>query len=93
MINAPPQRLSQIAVGILLLIVVRCLAEVFRLQYVHGASVSIAEVMPYIGAALATAIVLAASLIGHACGRYRAVIGGAVVTVIALLIYKIALLS
>jgi hypothetical protein len=93
MINAPPQRLSQIAVGVLLLIVVRCLGEVFRLQYVHGASVSIAEVMPYIGAALATAIFLAAALIGHACGYYRSVVSGAVVSVIALLIYKIAFMS
>jgi hypothetical protein len=93
MINVPPQRLSQIAVGVLLLIVVRCLGEVFRLQYVHGASVSIAQVVPYVGSALTTAIALAAALIGHACGYYRSVVGGAVVTVIALLVYKIAFMS
>jgi hypothetical protein len=93
MINVQPQRFSQIAVGVLLLIVVRCLGEVFRLQYVHGASVSIAQIMPYVGAALATAIVLAAALFGHAAGYYRSVTGGAVATVLALFIYKIAFMS
>jgi hypothetical protein len=93
MINVPPQRLSQIAVGVLLLIVVRCLGEVFRLQYVYGASVSIAQVVPYVGAALATAVALAAALIGYVGGYYRSVTSGAVVTVIALLIYKIAFMS
>ena len=90
MSRIPLQRWSQIGIGVLLLIVVRCLAEVFRLQYVHGANVTIAEVLPYVGAALVTAIALAAALIGQACGYYRAVGAGAVATVLALLAYKIA---
>ena len=93
MIKVPPQRLSQIAIGVLLLIVVRCLGEVFRLQYVHGASLTIAEVVPYVGAALATAIALAAALIGHTLGYYWSVVGGAVATVLALLLYKITFMS
>ena len=93
MSRIPLQRWSQIGIGVLLLIVVRCLAEVFRLQYVHGANLPIAEVLPYVGSALATAIALTAALIGQACGYYRAVGAGTVATALALLAYKIAFIG
>jgi sugar phosphate permease len=88
-----PQRLSQIAIGVLLLIIVRSLGEFFRLQYVEGEALAIAKVAPFVGSALFTAVVLAAALVGHSWGRYRLVIGGAVATVVMLLIYKIAILG
>jgi hypothetical protein len=93
MAQVPPHRLSQVGIGILVLIIVRCLAEVFRLQYVHGANLPIAEILPYVGSALATALVLAAALVGQTFGYYRAVTGGVCATVLALLIYKIAFMG
>jgi len=87
------QRLSQIAMGVLLLIVIRSLAEVFRLQYVHGDALTIAQVTPFVGSALFTSIVLAAALVCHAWGRYRIVIGVVIATVLLLLVYKIAIIG
>jgi len=87
------QRLSQIAIGVLLLIVIRSLAEVFRLQYVHGDALALARVTPYVGSALFTALVLAAALVCHSWGRYRVVIGVVIATVLLLLVYKIAIIG
>jgi multisubunit Na+/H+ antiporter MnhC subunit len=88
-----PQRLSQIGVGVLLLIVIRSLGEFFRLQYVHGDALTMAQVEPYVGSALLTAIVLAVALACHAWGRYRIVIGVAIATVLLLLAYKIVFIG
>jgi hypothetical protein len=88
-----PQRLSQIGLGILLLIVIRSLAEFFRLQYVHGDALTIAQVEPYVGSALFTGIVLAAALIFHAWSRYPTVIGVVIATVVLLLVYMIAVIG
>jgi hypothetical protein len=88
-----PERLSQLAIAVLLLIIVRSLAEVFRLQSVHGEALTIAQVTPFVGSALATALVLAAALVCHAWGYYRVVMGGTVATVVLLLVYKIAVIG
>ncbi len=88
-----PHGLSQIALGVLLLIIIRSLGEVFRLQYVEGAALTIAQVTPYVGGALFTTVVLAAALVCHAWGRFRIVIGGLIATVLILLVYKIAVIG
>jgi len=89
----PPERLSQIGIGVLLLIIIRTLGEVLRLSYVDGDALTIAQLRPYIGSALFAALVLAAALICHAWGRYRIVVGGAIATVLLLLIYKIVVIG
>jgi hypothetical protein len=88
-----PQRLSQIAIGVLLLIIVRSLGEFFRLEYVEGEALAIAKVAPFVGSALFTVVVLAAALVGYSWGRYRLVIGAVIATVVLLLVYKIAMLG
>lgn len=88
-----PQRLSQISVAVLLLIVIRSLGEFFRLLYLHGEALTIAQTVPYVGSALFTAIVLAVALTCHAWGRYRIVIGVVIATVVLLLAYKIAVVT
>jgi hypothetical protein len=87
----PPERLSQIGIGVLLLIVIRTLGEVLRLSYVDA--LTLAQLRPFVGAALFAAIVLAAALICHAWGRYRIVVGGAIATVVLLLAYKIVVIG
>jgi len=88
-----PRQLSQIAIGVLLLIIVRSLGEVFRLQYVEGDALTVAQTTPYVGSALFTTLVLGAALIGHAWAYYRLVLGGVIATVVLLLIYKIAVIG
>jgi hypothetical protein len=89
----PPERLSQIGIGILLLIIIRTLGEVFRLSYVNGDALAVAQLKPYVGSALFASIVLAAALICHAWGRYRIVVGLAIATVVLLLTYKIVVIG
>jgi hypothetical protein len=87
------QQLSQISTAVLLLIIIRTLGEVFRLQFVEGEALTIAQVTPYVGSALFTAVILAAALACHAWGRYRAVIASTLATIALLLVYKIAVLG
>lgn len=87
------QRLSQIAIAILLLIIVRSLGEFFRLQHVRADALTIAEVAPYVGSALFTSLVLAAALVAHVLGRYRLVIGATAATIALLLVYKLAVIG
>jgi len=88
-----PERLSQVCLGILLLIVIRSLAEVFRLQYVEGDALTMAQITPYVGSALFTAVILGAALVAHVWGRFSIVIGGVIATVVLLLAYKIAVIG
>ncbi len=55
MASLRPHRLSQIGLGVLLLIIIRTLGEFFRLQYVKGDALTIAQAEPYVGSALFTA--------------------------------------
>jgi hypothetical protein len=51
-------RLAQISIGVLLLVIVRSLGEYFRLQYLHGQALVIAQVTPYVAGALFAAVAL-----------------------------------
>jgi hypothetical protein len=93
MARLTPRRLSQISVGVLLLIVIRSLGEVFRLRYLYGDALTIAKVEPYVASALFVTIVLTAALVCHALARYRIVIAAAIATVLLLLVYKIAVIG
>ena len=93
MIEVSNRRLSQLGLGILLLIIVRCLGEFFRLRHAEGGELTIDAVVPYIGAALATAVVLAAAFVAHENGYYRTVAGSTVATVLLLLGYKLVFMG
>jgi hypothetical protein len=84
------QRLAQVGQGILLLIIIRSLAEFFRLQYLHGHSLTIAQVSPFIAGALVAALALAVAAACHAAAFHRVSIATTVATVVGLLVYKIA---
>ena len=87
------QRAAQVAIVILVLIILRSLGEFFRLRYVQGDALTIAEVVPYVGSALATTLVLAGALAAYRFQLYRLVVGGMAATVVALLIYRIAIIG
>ncbi len=82
------RRLAQVGLGILLLIVIRSLAEFFRLRFVHGDALTIAQVTPFVAGALFAALALALAAVCHAAALHRASIAVVVATVIALFVYK-----
>jgi hypothetical protein len=75
------------------LALIRILAEYFRLQYVLQDRFSMAIAQPYVGAALATAVLCAIAVGLYFLGRYRLVTVVAGLTVAALLTYKLAFMS
>ena len=84
------QRAAQVGIGTLVLVVVRSLAEYFRLQYVHGEALTLAQVTPYVGGALFASVALGTALVCYLAGLYRSATGLAAAAVLALLIYKVA---
>ena len=86
-------RLAQICIGILLLVIVRSLSEFFRLQYLHGETLVIGQVSPYVAGALFAAIALALTVIAYFAGLHRTSIAITVATVVLLLIYRIAVVG
>jgi hypothetical protein len=88
-----PQRLAQVGIGILLLVVIRSLAEYLRLRYVHGDALTIAQVTPYVAGALFAAVALALTVACYLAALHRASIGIAIATVVSLLIYKVAVVG
>lgn len=85
--------MTQISVGLLLVIVIRALGEVLRLHYAVGDRLSGAQVGPYVIGALAAAVAALAVAILHFLNRDRSGIVVTISTVVALLIYKIIALG
>lgn len=87
------QRLAQLAIGVLLLVIVRALGEFFRLQYLHGAVMVVGEVAPYVGGALFATVALALTIICYFASFYRASMAIAGASIVALFIYKVAVVG
>jgi hypothetical protein len=87
------QRLAQVSIGVLLLVIVRSLGEYFRLQYLHGEALVIEQVTPYVAGALFAAVALAVTVTCYFAGLYRTSIALAASTVILLLVYRIAVMG
>jgi hypothetical protein len=83
------QLLAKVAAGILLLIVVRSLGEVFRLEGLRGGALTIAEIRPFIIGALVAALALALALTAILARRPRATIVIGVLTVAGLFVYRV----
>jgi hypothetical protein len=86
-------RLAQISIGVLLLVIVRSLSEVFRLQYLHGEALVMGKVTPYVVGALFAAVALALAVICYFAGLYRASIAVTATTLILQFIYKVVVVG
>jgi hypothetical protein len=86
-------RLAQISIGVLLLVIVRSLGEYFRLQYLHGQALVIAQVTPYVAGALFAAVALGLTVTCHFAGLHRVAIAIAAATVALLFVYKVAVVG
>jgi hypothetical protein len=87
------QRLAQVSVGVLLLMIVRSLGEYFRLQWLHGDALVIGQVTPYVAGALLAAVALALTVSCYFAGFYRVSIAIAAATVVLLFLYKVTVLG
>ena len=87
--NRPSElRFAQVSIGRLLLVIVRSLSEVFRLQHMHEALL-LGQVTPYIAGALFAAVALAFTVICYFVDLYRTSMAITATTLILLFMYKV----
>ena len=86
-------RLAQIGICVQFLALVRTLAEFFRLERVVGPGLHVATVAPYVGAGLLAALLTWAGVLCYFTGRDRTAFGVAGLTILALVIVKIAVIA
>ena len=87
------RRVSALAITGLFLALVRTLAEYYRLRYVRGAALSLADVAPFITGALMAGLGAWAAVVAYFVGRYRLATGIVVATIVAMLVYKAAVIG
>ncbi len=87
------RRLSELAITGLFLALVRTLAEYYRLQYVRGTELGLAEVAPYITGGLMASLGAWAAVVAYFVGRYRLATGIVVAVVVAMLVYKVVVIG
>jgi hypothetical protein len=87
------ERWAQIGITTEFLIVVRTLAEFFRLKYVHGTNLSIAVAAPYVGGALIAACSCWAGVTFYFFRRYLLSAWITLASIPVLLVYKIAVIK
>jgi sugar phosphate permease len=87
------RRLSELAITALFLALVRTLAEYYRLRYVRGTALGLADVAPYITGGLMAAVGAWAAVVAYFFGRYRVATGIVVTVVVAMLVYKVVVIG
>src|SRR3954464_7709523 len=83
------RRLSELAITVLFLALIRTLAEYYRLRYVRGPALSLAEVAPYITGGLMAALGAWAAVVAYFFGRPRVATGIVLAAIAAMLVYKV----
>jgi hypothetical protein len=87
------ERWAQIGITTQFLILVRTLAEFFRLRHVQGTSFSTAVAAPYIAGALIAACFCWAGVTLYFFGRYKLSVWTVLAAIVILLVYKIAVIG
>jgi hypothetical protein len=87
------RRVSELAITGLFLALVRTLAEYYRLRYVRGAALLLADVTPYITGGLMAALGACAAVVAYFVGRYRLATGIVVAMIVSMLVYKAAVIG
>ena len=93
MARVSARRLSELAITGLFLALIRTLAEYYRLRYVRGTALALAEVAPYITGALMAALGAWVAVVAYFIGRYRVATGIVVAVVAAMLVYKVIVIG
>ena len=84
-------RWAKLGITIQFLALVRCLGEVYRLRWLRGDALGLADVQPFIAGALVAAVLCWAAVTLFFFARYRATLAVAALTVAALVVLKIIL--
>jgi hypothetical protein len=87
------ERWAQIGITVQFLIIVRALAEIFRLRHIHGARFSADVAMPYVGGTLIAACLCWAGVTLYFVRRYALSAWLALATVVILLVYKVVVIG
>ena len=87
------RRMSEFAITGLFLALIRTLAEYYRLRYVRGTALALADVAPYITGGLMAALGAWASVVAYFFGRYRVAIGIVVAVIVTMLVYKVVVIG
>lgn len=87
------RRAAEIAITVQFLALVRTLAEIYRLRAVRGADFALAQAMPYVAGALGAGLGAWVATTCYFLGRYRLAIAAVIVTILALLAYKVAVIE
>ena len=87
------ERWAQLGITLQFLILVRTLAEIFRLHHAQGARFSASAAMPWIGGALIAACACWLGVTLYFFRRYRLAAWLALATVIGLLVYKVTVIG
>jgi hypothetical protein len=85
------QRIAEISIVVLLVIVARSLGEVFRLRYMHGAALTIPMLWPFVTGALFASVAVIMVSVCYFAGRYKLAIALALATIAGLFVYKVFL--
>jgi hypothetical protein len=81
--------LAKLLAVLLLIIVIRVLAEVLRLDYLHGDTLTFAQIRPFILSAFAATLSLAAALLAIWAARPSIAVALACITVAGLFVYRV----
>lgn len=92
-LNVTKERWAQLGITVQFLIVVRTLAEIFRLHHFHSAGFSLPAAMPYTGGALIAVCFCWLAVILYFFRRYSLSAWVAPAAIIVLLAYKVAVIG
>ena len=84
------ERAAKIGITVQFLALVRLLGEYFRLKFLHGAALFVAEVEPFVTGAAITAVLCWLAVVLFFAQRYVGALVVSVATVMALVVYKVA---
>ncbi len=87
------QRVAQVAIGGLLLALVRTLAEYYRLRHVRGQGLTLGDVTPYVTGGIIAALGTFVAVVLYFVGRYRFATTIVVVAVAVMLVYKVIVIG
>ena len=83
------EQIAKLGIMLQFLILVRSLAEYFRLKYVRGGALTLEMAEPFLAGSLIAAVCTWVTVLFFFLGRHRTVIVLVAGTVVSLLIYKI----
>jgi len=87
------RRVSEAALIVMLVAFAALFGKYLSIRHARGTSLKLAEIAPYLTAALLAALGTWAAVLAYFAARYRVTTGVVAGTLVALLIYKLAVLG